>query len=56
MIKRTLYLGNPAYLKTTHEQMVVNMLEGGEEKQVPIEDIELMILDHQQISIIHSRV
>ncbi|HEY5462590.1 MAG TPA: hypothetical protein VIJ95_04980 [Hanamia sp.] len=25
MIKRTLYFGNPAYLKTTNEQMVVEM-------------------------------
>ena len=56
MIKRTLYFGNPAYLKTTHEQMVVNMLESGEEKQVPIEDIGLMILDHQQITITHGLI
>ena len=25
MIKRTFYFGNPAYLKTTNEQMVIEM-------------------------------
>ncbi len=39
MIKRTLYFGNPAYLKTTTEQMVIEMQETGETKSVPIEDI-----------------
>jgi CRISP-associated protein Cas1 len=51
MIKRTLYFGNPAYLKTTTEQMVIEMQETGETKTVPIEDIGLLILDHQQITI-----
>jgi len=51
MIKRTLYFGNPAYLKTTNEQMVIEMQDSGETKSVPIEDIGLVILDHQQITI-----
>jgi CRISP-associated protein Cas1 len=51
MIKRTLYFGNPAYLKTTTEQMVIEMQETGETKTVHIEDIGLLILDHQQITI-----
>lgn len=51
MIKRTLYFGNPAYLKTINEQMVIEMQDSGETKQVPIEDIGLLILDHQQITI-----
>ncbi len=51
MIKRTLYFGNPAYLKTTNEQMVIEMHDSGEIKQAPIEDIGLVILDHQQITI-----
>ena len=54
MIKRTLYFGNPAYLKTTNEQMVVEMQESGETKTVPIEDIGIVILDHQQITITQS--
>lgn len=51
MIKRTLYFGNPSYLKTTNDQMVIEMQETGETKSVPIEDIGIVILDHQQITI-----
>jgi len=51
MIKRTLYFGNPAYLKTKNEQLVVEILDTGETKSVPIEDIGIVILDHQQITI-----
>lgn len=51
MIKRTLYFGNPAYLKTLHEQLVIELPESGETKSVPIEDIGLLMLDHQQITI-----
>lgn len=51
MIKRTLYFGNPAYLKTSNEQLVIEMHDSGETKTAPIEDIGLLILDHQQITI-----
>ena len=62
MIKRTLYFGNPAYLKTINEQLVVETspfvpLPNGEgrkeaeSKSIPIEDIGMLILDHQQITI-----
>ncbi len=51
MIKRTLYFGNPAYLKTTNEQLVIEMPDTGEKKQTPIEDIGLLMLDHQQVTI-----
>jgi CRISP-associated protein Cas1 len=51
MIKRTLYFGNPAYLKTTNEQLVFESPETGETTQIPIEDIGVLIIDHQQITI-----
>ncbi len=51
MIKRTLYFGNPAYLKTSNEQLVIELPDTGETKQAPIEDIGMLILDHQQITI-----
>ncbi len=54
MIKRTLYFGNPAYLKTVNEQMVIELLDGNESKVTPIEDVGLLILDHQQITITQS--
>jgi CRISPR-associated protein Cas1 len=52
MIKRTLYFGNPAYLKTAHEQLIVQFPSDPEKKEtVPIEDIGLIVLDHGQITI-----
>jgi CRISPR-associated protein Cas1 len=51
MIKRTLYFGNPTYLKTSNEQLVIEMQDSGETKTAPIEDIGLLILDHQQITL-----
>lgn len=51
MIKRTLYFGNPAYLKTKDEQLIFQSEETGELKTLPIEDIGVLILDHQQITI-----
>ena len=50
MIKRTLYFANPAFLKTANEQLVIEMHDSGEAKSAPIEDIGLLILDHQQIT------
>lgn len=50
MIKRTLYFGNPAYLRTKEEQLVIEP-ENNESVTIPIEDIGVMILDHQQITI-----
>lgn len=56
MIKRTLYFGNPAYLKTNNEQLVIQMLDTGETKDTPIEDIGLLILDNQQITITQALI
>lgn len=54
MIKRTLYFGNPAYLKTKNEQLVVELVDTGEVKTAAMEDIGVLILDHQQITITHA--
>jgi len=51
MIKRTLYFGNPAYLKTTNEQLVIELKDSDTPQSAPIDDIGLIILDHQQITI-----
>jgi len=51
MIKRTLYFGNPAWVKTKNEQLLIELPDTGEVKQAAIEDIGLVILDHQQITI-----
>ena len=70
MIKRTLYFGNPAYLKTANEQLIIEFPdsppsprflseaegsgEGSGVRSAPIEDVGLLILDHQQITITQS--
>lgn len=60
MIKRTLYFGNPAWLNVDHGQLVIRdpLLKGSgksdEKARVPIEDIGLMVLDHQQITVTHT--
>ncbi len=54
MIKRTLYFSSAAYLKTRNEQLVIELQETGEIKTAPIEDIGLVILDHQQITVTQS--
>lgn len=63
MIKRTLYFGNPAYLSTTLDQLIVRLPEVEKNSTlpehfkkeahaaIPIEDIGVVILDHQQITI-----
>lgn len=54
MIKRTLYFGNPSYIKVRNEQLVVELPESGELKSMPIEDIGILILDHSQITVTQS--
>ena len=52
MIKRTLFFGNPAYLSTRNEQLVVSFPEEGKaEAMVPIEDLGYIVLEHPQITI-----
>lgn len=52
MIKRTLYFGNPAYLSMKDKQLVVDQLKDGiTPGTIPIEDIGIVILDDQQITI-----
>src|SRR5690606_10024871 len=52
MIKRTLFFGNPAYLSTRNEQLVVNFPEGDtDEKSIPIEDLGYVVLEDPQITI-----
>lgn len=52
MLKRTIYIGNPTYLKLKQNQMVVINPETKETKgTVPIEDMALLLLDHHQITL-----
>ncbi len=52
MIKRTLFFGNPAYLSTKNEQLVVNYPDEEQAtKTVPIEDIGVIVMENQQITV-----
>jgi len=57
MIKRTIYIGNPAYLQLKNAQLQVEYPDDVQEtKSVPVEDIGMLVLDHQQITITHGLV
>lgn len=63
MIKKTLYFGNPAYLSLRNKQLVIKMPAVERSRNVadiiraesivtkPIEDLGVVVLDHQQITI-----
>lgn len=52
MLKRTLYIGNPSYLKLKNQQLVVVYPELNEEKgRAAVEDIALLVLDNKRITI-----
>ena len=50
MIKRTLVFSNPSYLNLSNSQLVIT-LPDAEKKSVAIEDIGVVILENQQITI-----
>lgn len=59
MIKRTIYIANPFYLSVSNNQLVLSQKEAkGIDKQlqqtIPFEDIGVLILDNQQITITQS--
>lgn len=52
MIKRTIYIGNPAYIRLKDKQMEICDPEDQVPKgNVPVEDLGLLVLDHHQITI-----
>lgn len=63
MIKKSLYFGNPIYLSTNNKQLIIKLpeVEKNESlpesfktnniRSIPIEDIGIVILDHQQITL-----
>ena len=58
MIKRTLYFGNPCYLKKKDLQMSVEFPEKEEKpiSTIPIEDIGIVVLDHPHITLTHALI
>jgi CRISPR-associated protein Cas1 len=68
MIKKTLYFGNPVYLSMKNQQLVINLPEVVKNetlselskeksvKTIPIEDIGMIVLDHNRITITHGLI
>lgn len=58
MIKRTLYFGNPCYLKKKDLQLSIEFPEKDSKPPatVPIEDIGIMILDSPHITLTHALI
>lgn len=58
MIKRTVYLGNPAYLSLNLAQLRIQPAtvesETPESITIPIEDIGVLVLDHPQLTLTHQ--
>ena len=57
MITRSIYIGNPAYLKLKDEQLYIMEPETGQMKgKIPLEDLGLLMLDHWQITVSHQLI
>ncbi|WP_419870610.1 type II CRISPR-associated endonuclease Cas1 [Chryseobacterium sp. CT-SW4] len=57
MITRSVYIGNPAYLKLRDEQMHILDPSTKELKgKVPVEDLGILMLDHFQITVSHQLI
>lgn len=54
MLKRTIYIGNPAYLKLKDNQLKIeDPLTKALKGSVPVEDMGFLVLDHPQITLSH---
>ena len=56
MIKRTIYIGNPAYLSLSSRQMIIRRPSadaGGEDIAgiIPVEDIGVVVIDNRQVTV-----
>ncbi len=52
MIKRTIYIGNPARLNVQQQQLLVKTDE--RETPIPVEDIGVLVIDHYQTVLTHA--
>jgi len=57
MLKRTLYIGHPAYLKLKDNQLQVTDPETKEIRgSAPVEDMAFLVLDHYRITLSHQLI
>lgn len=57
MLYRSIYIGNPAYLRLKQGQMKIICPETQAERgSIPIEDLGLLMIDHAQVTISHQLI
>ena len=57
MLKRTIYIGNPTYLKLKDNQLKIEDAETRETiGSIPIEDLGFLVLDHYQMTMSHQLI
>lgn len=57
MIKKTLFFGNPVYLSTANDQMVIAFPDKAKEKRIiAVEDIGMVVLEDRQITITNALI
>lgn len=57
MLKRSIYIGNPAYLKYKNRQLkIIDPETKGEKGSIPVEDMAVLLLDNYQITISHQLI
>lgn len=54
MIKRTVYVGNPAYLRLKHQQLEIVKTHDEVAGRIPVEDIAILLLDNPQITMTNA--
>ncbi|MCX8052082.1 MAG: type II CRISPR-associated endonuclease Cas1 [Chlorobi bacterium] len=53
MLKRTIVIASPSYLRLEYDQLLIENTETGVIAPVPIEDVGYLILEHRQITLTH---
>lgn len=54
MLKRTIFISNPARLSIRNAQLRVELPENGEERSVDIQDVGVLVLDNPRITLSHA--
>jgi len=54
VIKRTIVIASPSYLRLEHEQLIIEHAQSGAIARVPIEDIGYLLFENRQITLTHA--
>ena len=53
-MKKTIFFGNPAYLRAGLKQLEIEQPQASAKTTIPLEDIGIVVLEHPQITISHA--